>query len=149
MELKDQKLDLTQYSEEQFVERFGGLYEYSAWVAEVVWSRVSRDQSINFDALSVQLSNIVETAMDNQKMALLRTHPELAGKAAVQRVQTENRLMSSHAQDWINVPLRCLRSSRNLIQSTPNILAFPSLWPCVTAVAKRFSSHSRAACKTQ
>ena len=84
MGLKDQKLDLAQYSEAQFVERFGGLYEHSAWVAEVVWSRVSRGQSINFDTLSAQLRNTVDEATDDQKMALLRAHPELAGKAAVQ-----------------------------------------------------------------
>jgi len=84
MELKEKTLDLSQMSIEQFVENYGGLYEHSPWIAESVWSDVQSMDSIDLDALSVRMRNVVDNATDAQKMALLRAHPELAGKAAIQ-----------------------------------------------------------------
>ena len=84
MNLKEQMLDLPQMTETQFTERFGGLYERSPWVAESVWSNVNTNQKIDCEALATELKSTVDASTDEQKMTLLRAHPELVGKAAVQ-----------------------------------------------------------------
>jgi len=71
------------YNQRSFVEKFGGLYEHSPWVAEQVWSNIDIN-NITFDALSNHLRLTVEKASDDQKLVLLRAHPELAGKAATE-----------------------------------------------------------------
>ncbi len=84
MKFDQQVIDLEQVSDVQFVQRFGGLYEHSPWVAEAVWSQIEEVTSIEVSDLAVRLRNVVDLATDEQKMNLLRAHPELAGKAAVQ-----------------------------------------------------------------
>ena len=84
MESANRVIDLKNFTEVQFVERFGGLYEHSPWVAEAVWVEINAAQGIDIDDLAVRLRTVVDHATDDQKMRLLRAHPELAGKAAVQ-----------------------------------------------------------------
>lgn len=84
MKFNQQVIDLSKYSENQFVERFGRLYEHSPWVAEAVWSELNAAVRIDVSELAVRLRNVVDRATNTQKMRLLRAHPELAGKAAVQ-----------------------------------------------------------------
>ncbi len=88
MQLKQITLELSKISEEQFVQRFGGLYEHSPWVAESVWADIEPTQSIDLEALSIRMRDVVDSATDDQKMTLLRAHPELAGKAAIQGALT-------------------------------------------------------------
>lgn len=88
MELKQITLDLSKFSGDQFVQRFGGLYEHSPWVAESVWVDIGSAQSIDLEALSVRMRDVVNSATDDQKMTLLCAHPELAGKAAIQGALT-------------------------------------------------------------
>lgn len=66
----------------QFIDCFGGVYEHSAWVAEQVFDRGKPDVS-DLEALTKALRHEVDGADDAQKLALLRAHPDLAGKAAV------------------------------------------------------------------
>ena len=84
MELEQTVLDLTKFSGEQFVQRFGGLYEHSPWVAESVWDDIGETASIDLEALSIRMRAVVDSATDEKKMTLLRAHPELAGRAAIQ-----------------------------------------------------------------
>jgi OHCU decarboxylase len=67
-------------SREGFVERFGPLYEHSPWVAEEAYGARPFD---GLDDLHEALVRAVEAAPRGRKMALLRAHPDLAGKAAV------------------------------------------------------------------
>lgn len=66
---------------EQFVSRYGGIYEHSAWVAE----RAHEQMSAGSDArdLEAALAASVDQAEHDEKLALIRAHPDLAGKAAV------------------------------------------------------------------
>ena len=62
-----------------FMERFGPLFEHSPWVAETAW----RDRPFDgreglFDALVAAMY----AAPRERKLALIRAHPDLAGKAA-------------------------------------------------------------------
>lgn len=64
-----------------FVARFGSVYEHSPWIAETVWDsgRVPDDA----EALAESMAAVVEEAGEAAQLALLRAHPDLAGKLAV------------------------------------------------------------------
>jgi OHCU decarboxylase len=63
-----------------FVERFGPLFEHSPWVAEDAWSdRPFADP----DALFEALESAMYSAPRDRQLALIRAHPDLAGRAAV------------------------------------------------------------------
>lgn len=62
-----------------FVDRLGGIYEASPWVAETVAAErpfTSREQ------LAGRMRAAVASADDSTKLALIRAHPDLAGKLA-------------------------------------------------------------------
>lgn len=65
-----------------FVQRYGGIYEHSAWVAERAWDRLCEPEAT--DTLAHALAQAVDDADDAEKLALIRAHPDLAGRAAVQ-----------------------------------------------------------------
>lgn len=67
----------------QFIEQFGSIYEHSPWVAEQAYDQpgVSLD---SLQALTETFRRIVDGAGQTKQLALLRAHPDLAGKAAVQ-----------------------------------------------------------------
>jgi len=67
-------------SEGEFVSRFGSLYEHSPWVAEQAWNARPFD---SLDDLRGAMIEAVRAAPEERKMALIRAHPDLAGKAAV------------------------------------------------------------------
>lgn len=68
------------FDREEFVARFGGVYEHSPWVAEGAWyERPFRSLS----ELHRAMDRAVNAASDERKMELIRAHPDLAGKAAV------------------------------------------------------------------
>jgi 2-oxo-4-hydroxy-4-carboxy-5-ureidoimidazoline decarboxylase len=64
-------------SEEAFVERFGGICEHSPWVAQGAWGRRPFD---GFDALAAAFKTTVDDAPREAQIALVRAHPELAGR---------------------------------------------------------------------
>lgn len=72
---------------DEFVQRYGGVYEHSAWVAEQGFARVADTGDIA--ALATIFASCVDGATDEQKLALIRAHPDLAGKAAVSGQLTE------------------------------------------------------------
>jgi 2-oxo-4-hydroxy-4-carboxy-5-ureidoimidazoline decarboxylase len=67
---------------EAFVERYGFLFEHSPWVVE----RAASAQP--FEDLHAGLMSVVEEATPDEQLALIRAHPELAGKAAIDRTLT-------------------------------------------------------------
>lgn len=69
-------------SEADFVARLGFLFEHSPWVVERAAARRP------FDDLHAGLMQVVADASDEERLALIRAHPELAGKAAIDRTLT-------------------------------------------------------------
>ena len=67
-----------------FVETFGPVYEHSPWIAEQAWDSGLTDAQDTVEGLHKTLAAIVNAADDDAKLALLRAHPDLAGKLAVQ-----------------------------------------------------------------
>lgn len=67
-------------SREEFVERFGPLFEDSPWVAERAWQR---RPFADLDELRGALMDEMHRASHEEQIALIKAHPDLAGKAAV------------------------------------------------------------------
>jgi len=68
---------------DDFVDRFGDIYEHSPWVAERAF-----DQGLSADADSPErlvelMAGIMLSASREEQLALIRAHPDLAGKAAI------------------------------------------------------------------
>jgi OHCU decarboxylase len=69
----------------RFVERFGPLFEHSPWVAESAWSdRPFADAEELFEALRAAMY----AAPRERQLALIRAHPDLAGRAAIEGTLT-------------------------------------------------------------
>ena len=66
---------------EEFVSRYGGIYEHSPWVAEETHELAAKVEDVN--ELAKIFANCVDQADDERKLALIRAHPDLAGKAAI------------------------------------------------------------------
>ena len=65
---------------DEFVGRFGSLYEGSPWVAEGAW----RGRPFNdFSGMHAAFVRTVRAASYERQLGLIRAHPDLAGKAAV------------------------------------------------------------------
>ena len=66
-------------TQSEFVARYGGIYEHSAWVAEEVASdAIGID---NVEQLATTMADCVDNASTERQLALIRAHPDLAGKA--------------------------------------------------------------------
>lgn len=65
----------------EFVRRYGGIYENSPWVAEKAAPLI--DGSADIDVIARVMLDCVDNASRERQLALIRAHPDLAGKAAV------------------------------------------------------------------
>lgn len=66
---------------DEFIARYGAIYEHSPWVADQAYD-AARDK-LDVNELAVILAQIVNDAPRERKLALIRLHPDLAGKAAM------------------------------------------------------------------
>ncbi len=64
----------------EFVAALDGVFEHSPWIAERTHAA---GPYASIDALHRALTDTVRRASDAERLALLRAHPELAGKAAI------------------------------------------------------------------
>lgn len=69
----------------KFVERFGPLFEHSPWVAEDAWAN---GPFADREALAQGLEEAMYAAPRDRQLALIRAHPDLAGRAAVEGTLT-------------------------------------------------------------
>lgn len=67
-------------NEEDFADRFGGIYEHSPWVAQAA---SGQRPFASLTALHAAMEAAVAVASEAERLALLRAHPDLAGRAAV------------------------------------------------------------------
>ena len=73
----------SQCSLEDFVAHYGDVYEHSPWVAEAAWHQGLRPKHDNPDALAELMGLMLRQATPEQQIAVIRAHPDLAGKAAL------------------------------------------------------------------
>ncbi len=60
---------------EDFVSKFGGVYEHSAWIAEQAFLRI---QSFNAEDIHAAMKEVLAGADKQAKLALICAHPDLA-----------------------------------------------------------------------
>ena len=68
-------------NDREFVNRFGGIYENSPWVAELAVADV--DESSDVAQIARVMADCVDNASHDRQLELMRAHPDLAGRAAV------------------------------------------------------------------
>ncbi|SDL55547.1 OHCU decarboxylase [Modicisalibacter muralis] len=67
---------------DDFVSRYGDIYEHSPWVAELSWDTGLGPAQDTPDGLADTMSEILAAASAERQLEVIRAHPDLAGKAA-------------------------------------------------------------------
>lgn len=77
------KISITQLNaldQASFVSLLGSIYEHSPWMAERTWQKRS---FVDREALLQAFRATLASASEAEQLALIRAHPDLAGKAAL------------------------------------------------------------------
>ena len=81
----------SQMSRARFVERFGGIFEHSPWIAERAWGLELGPAHDSATGLHNALARMFRSASPEERMGVLKAHPDLAGKlAAAKRLTPES-----------------------------------------------------------
>ena len=78
-------IQLNAASQAEFIQLLDGTYEHSPWIAEQAWAQRT---FLGLDQLKLALIKVVRDAGREPQLALVRAHPELAGKAMVSKTLT-------------------------------------------------------------
>ena len=122
--------EINALAREAFVARLGGIFEHSPWVAER--AAVARPFT-DVGALHAAMAAAMRNASHAQQLALLRAHPELAGKAMVTKTltadstneQSRSGLTNCSAEEFAQ--LQALNAAYNKKFGWPFILAVKHL----------------------
>jgi len=66
---------------DDFVRRYGGIYEHSPWVAREAAAEATECQSV--ECIAEVMADCVDNASSERQLALIRAHPDLAGRAQI------------------------------------------------------------------
>ena len=72
-----------------FVERFGGIYEHSRWVAEAAYDAGLTSADDSAEGLACAMAAAMAGGSDAAKRALIQAHPDLAGRLALAKQLTK------------------------------------------------------------
>ena len=67
---------------DEFVQRFGGVFEHSPWIAERAW-KSGLPARLDAASLHSSLCAVFRAATQDEQTGVIRAHPDLAGKLAV------------------------------------------------------------------
>ncbi len=70
-------------TEQDFMDRFGGVYEHSPWIARSVWCGGLDESHGDVAGLAIALAAAVDQADADLRLELINAHPDLAGRAAI------------------------------------------------------------------
>lgn len=79
--------ELNKSDHKQFIEKLGGIFEHSPWVAEGAWNK---KPFASVAELHQAMADVVRHASEEKQLSLIRAHPDLAGKAALAGDLTES-----------------------------------------------------------
>ena len=82
-------LDINHFSPADFSTAFGAVYEHSPWIAERAFVLKPATGFVSRAAVLSALVATVQSANETEKLALLNSHPELAGKEAAAGTLTD------------------------------------------------------------
>jgi OHCU decarboxylase len=122
-------MPLSALSRDQFVGRFGPVYEASPWVAEAVWPDAEAGRLDAPQALAEAMRAAVDAAPRAAQLALIRAHPELASRTrmaeASVREQSGAGLDQCNAEEF--TAFQRLNSAYNARFGFPFIIAVKGL----------------------
>lgn len=72
--------EINRMDRERFVSVLGPIFESSPWISEGAWEKRPFD---GIDGLHAAFQAVVDDAPQDRRVALIRAHPDLAGKAAL------------------------------------------------------------------
>ena len=79
----------SQMSKQRFVERYGGVFEHSQWIAERTFNKELAPANDSASGLHAALASIFRIASDEERLGVLNAHPDLAGKLAAAKQLTQ------------------------------------------------------------
>jgi 2-oxo-4-hydroxy-4-carboxy-5-ureidoimidazoline decarboxylase len=79
--------NLNNLDKESFINKLGGIFEHSPWVAEDSWHK---KPFASVRELHRAMCDVVRQAPEEKQLSLIRAHPDLAGKAALAGDLTES-----------------------------------------------------------
>jgi 2-oxo-4-hydroxy-4-carboxy-5-ureidoimidazoline decarboxylase len=71
--------ELNSFSHEKFVDYLGSIYEHSPWIVAGTWSA---RPFASLDDLRAKLDRTLQAASPEARLALIKAHPDLAGRLA-------------------------------------------------------------------
>lgn len=74
-----QTISLAALPQAEFTARLCGIFEHSPWIAERAWAA---RPFASVDALHAAMLAVLDAASEAEQLALIRAHPELAGREA-------------------------------------------------------------------
>ena len=90
-------------SRDDFVKAFGGVFEHSAWIAERAFSSELGSAHDSAGGLHNALARVFRSATGDERLKVLKAHPDLAGKLA-----TAKRLTPESTQEQASAGLDAL-----------------------------------------
>ena len=78
----------SQMTRARFIDRFGGIYEHSPWIAERAFALELGPAHDSATGLSNALARAFRSASPDERLAVLKAHPDLAGKLSLARSLT-------------------------------------------------------------
>jgi OHCU decarboxylase len=74
-----------------FVELFGDIFEHSAWIAEKAYEAGLTSAQDTAEGLHASMVHVLSEASREQKLALIRAHPDLAGRLKLAELTDDSR----------------------------------------------------------
>jgi OHCU decarboxylase len=113
--------------EREFVERFGGVFEHSPWVAKRAWNKRPFG---SVEALHAAMKQAVAQATMEERLALVRAHPELAGAEASEGALTADSSSEQGRLGFLQLDREELQAMARLNQRYRERHGFP----CIVAL---------------
>lgn len=80
----------SQLDKESFVAQYGDIYEHSPWIAERAWEEGLTEAQDTPAGLAEAMGRVLRDASPGRQLEVIRAHPDLAGKAAIAGVLTDD-----------------------------------------------------------
>jgi OHCU decarboxylase len=77
-------------SRQEFVSRFGGVFEHSPFIAERAYDDGFVSEALTLDRVHAALVAVFRAASEEERLGVLRAHPDLAGRLAIAGELTED-----------------------------------------------------------
>ncbi|QLF68296.1 2-oxo-4-hydroxy-4-carboxy-5-ureidoimidazoline decarboxylase [Peteryoungia desertarenae] len=74
----------------EFVERYGGVFEHSPFIAERAYDAGTITEPLGASSVHEAMAAIFRSASAEERLGVLRAHPDLAGKLAIAGELTED-----------------------------------------------------------